>query len=140
MIDRFAGLGIVLLASAFLSTGSSLSAAEKAGTDMTVAASIAVLTRTDGLTLVGRAQALTDADGAARMVVTKKGASGRVSTTQGGDFALSAGDSADVARYIQQRKKISRCAAAPHMMRQPAFAFSEAVGESAKFSPAPCAA
>ena len=31
------------------------------------------------------------------MVVTKKGASGRVSTTQGGDFALSAGDSADVA-------------------------------------------
>ena len=98
MIDRFAGLGIVLLASAFLSTGSSLSAAEKAGTDMTVAASIAVLTRTDGLTLVGRAQALTDADGAARMVVTKKGASGRVSTTQGGDFALSAGDSADVAR------------------------------------------
>lgn len=97
MIDRFAGLGIVLLAGAFLSTGSSLSAAEKAGTDMTVAASIAVLTRTDGLTLVGRAQALTDADGEARMVVTKKGASGRVSTTQGGDFALSAGDSADVA-------------------------------------------
>ena len=97
MIDRFAGLGIVLLAGAFLSTGSSLSAAEKAGTDMTVAASIAVLTRTDGLTLVGRAQALTDADGEARMVVTKKGASGRVSTTQGGDFALSTGDSADVA-------------------------------------------
>ena len=97
MIDRFAGLGIVLLAGAFLSTGSSLSAAEKAGTDMTVAASIAVLTRTDGLTLVGRAQALTDADGEARMVGTKKGASGRVSTTQGGDFALSAGDSADVA-------------------------------------------
>lgn len=31
------------------------------------------------------------------MIVTKTGLSGRVSTTQGGEFALAAGESADVA-------------------------------------------
>ncbi|SMC93336.1 hypothetical protein SAMN06297251_11338 [Fulvimarina manganoxydans] len=95
MTRRFTGRRAVLLALALLVGGAGSSSAQTR--DASAAASIAVSPRDDGLTLIGKAHALTNAEGQARMIVTKTGLSGRVSTTQGGEFALAAGESADVA-------------------------------------------
>ncbi|MCP3054450.1 MULTISPECIES: curli-like amyloid fiber formation chaperone CsgH [Aurantimonas] len=59
--------------------------------------SIVVTTSETGVKLTGRAAALSDVEVDALMSIEKSGASGRMSTSQGGSFSLKAGESADVA-------------------------------------------
>lgn len=59
--------------------------------------SIVVSTSSTGVKLTGRAAALSDVELDALMSIEKSGASGRMSTSQGGSFSLKAGESADVA-------------------------------------------
>lgn len=59
--------------------------------------SIGVTTSETGVKLTGRAAALSDVEVDALMSIEKSGASGRMSTSQGGSFSLKAGESVDVA-------------------------------------------
>lgn len=59
---------------------------------------IDVLKTENGIEIVGKALAMSDARISGEMVISRKGASGSVSTRQGSDFDLTSGQSVDIAR------------------------------------------
>lgn len=69
-----------------------------AGADQAALAVIDVVGTPGGIEVVGRAVALTDAKLSGRMSISRQGASGTVSTSQGSELDISAGESADIAR------------------------------------------
>lgn len=52
----------------------------------------------NGIEVLGKALAITDVHVKGKMTISRKGAAGSVSTSQGADLAIAAGESAEVAR------------------------------------------
>lgn len=86
-----------LLASAAIGLAaiSSAGATDQAGSALAV---IDVRNGANGIEVVGRALAITDAKLSGTMVLHREGPSGSVTSSQGSDVELAAGQSADIAR------------------------------------------
>lgn len=77
--------------------GLAMSGSAAAGSGAALAI-IDVLKTESGIEIVGKALAMSDAHISGEMVISRKGASGSVSTRQGSDFDLTSGQSVDIAR------------------------------------------
>lgn len=89
-----AGRAVLMAAVAGLAT-TLPGAATAAGAAIAV---IDVVKTEGGIEIVGKALAMTDTKISGEMVISRKGASGSVSTRQGSDFDLTEGQSVDIAR------------------------------------------
>lgn len=81
-----------------LMAAAALGSTPTAGAEQSALAVIDVVGTQSGIEVVGKAVALTDARLSGKMSISRQGAAGSVSTSQGGELELSAGETGDIAR------------------------------------------